>query len=263
MKTIARDRTLTDYSLRLNRALLFIEHNAERPMSLEEVAKEACFSPFHFHRLFTALMLRHGGDSVTGIALKSGYGSPASFTKAFTRMFGVSPRGFRKRPLPLSKSISPDGDVGALPGAAPSPEFRRIEAMDVLFVRRRCLYAKAAGASWASLMRYAHSRGLLDSETRAMGITHDDPRITTEENIRYDACIPAGEVGVQTITGSAYAVFLHRGGYERLSAACDSIFAGWLPGSGRVLRVTPSGAPKRGRRNARASRRRRSGSPHR
>jgi AraC family transcriptional regulator len=65
-----------------------------------------------------ALMPRHGGDSITDIALKSGYDDPASFTKAFTRMFETSPRSFRKRSLPLSGPISPDGAVDAVSGAA-------------------------------------------------------------------------------------------------------------------------------------------------
>jgi AraC family transcriptional regulator len=51
---------------------------------------------------------------------------------------------------------------------------------------------------------------------------------------------PEGEAGVQAKGGGTYAVFLHKGGYERLGAAYDSFFAGWLPGSGKVLRGTLS-----------------------
>lgn len=50
---------------------------------------------------------------------------------------------------------------------------------------------------------------------------------------------PEGEVGVQTIAGGRYVVFLHRGPYENLLGAYQHIFGEWLPGSGEELRDVP------------------------
>ncbi|MCP4004236.1 MAG: helix-turn-helix transcriptional regulator, partial [bacterium] len=41
-----------DYVERVNRAIDHIVRNLARPLSLEEVSEAACFSPFHFHRVF-------------------------------------------------------------------------------------------------------------------------------------------------------------------------------------------------------------------
>ena len=86
----------------------------------------------------------------------------------------------------------------------------------------------------------------MTGETLLIGISHDDPNITPEKRIRYDACItfageakPEGEVGIQTIAGGRYAVFLHRGPHEGLGATYGAIFSGWLPASGARLREAP------------------------
>ena len=48
--------TSLDYVQRVNRAIDYILHNLEHPLKLEVVAKAACFSPFHFHRIFRSLL---------------------------------------------------------------------------------------------------------------------------------------------------------------------------------------------------------------
>ena len=50
---------------------------------------------------------------------------------------------------------------------------------------------------------------------------------------------PQGEIGVKTIGGGKYAVFLYQGSYENLGAVYDTIFAQWLPESGCALRNAP------------------------
>jgi AraC family transcriptional regulator len=45
-----------DYADRINRAINFVLNNMDRPIRLEQVARVACFSPFHFHRIFRSLI---------------------------------------------------------------------------------------------------------------------------------------------------------------------------------------------------------------
>src|SRR5688572_31184052 len=45
-----------DYVDRVNRAVDYVTRNLDQPLRLEEVAKAACFSSYHFHRIFRALM---------------------------------------------------------------------------------------------------------------------------------------------------------------------------------------------------------------
>ena len=79
-----------------------------------------------------------------------------------------------------------------------------------------------------------------------MGISHDNPNITNEENIRYDACAVidtdinlADGIGKKTIDGGTYATLLHKGPYEKLTDAYGYLLTQWLPDSGYELRDEP------------------------
>ena len=126
------------------------------------------------------------------------------------------------------------------------PEIRTLLEQRVLFVRKTGRYDKAASEAWATLMGFAYSRRLINKDTKGIGISHDDPEITPEENIRYDACIsihghvkPEGEVGVQTISSGRYAVFLHKGPYQNFVETYRYIFSSWLPENDEKLRDMP------------------------
>jgi AraC family transcriptional regulator len=104
-----------EYLARIHRVMDFIEQHLGEPLTLEQLAAVACFSPYHFHRLFTAttgeplyqfiLRLRleraasqlrfNRARSVTAIALDNGFGSSAAFARAFRAAFGVSATTFR------------------------------------------------------------------------------------------------------------------------------------------------------------------------
>ena len=45
-----------EYIARINRVLDYIDHNLDQPLLLAELAEVAHFSPFHFHRIFRAMM---------------------------------------------------------------------------------------------------------------------------------------------------------------------------------------------------------------
>jgi AraC-like DNA-binding protein len=87
----------------------------EHPLRLAGIARQACLSPFHFHRLFRAVfgetphaylsrrrlerasrLLRETDSPVTGICLDSGFQSLGTFSTVFQARFGVSPREFRR-----------------------------------------------------------------------------------------------------------------------------------------------------------------------
>ncbi len=92
-----------------------IERHLAEPLRLEDLARVACFSPYHFHRLFSALtgeslyrfilrlrleraanhLLQNPKDSITTVALDCGFGGSAAFARAFKAAFGVSASAFR------------------------------------------------------------------------------------------------------------------------------------------------------------------------
>lgn len=100
----------SDYMARINRVLDHIEAHLAEPLVLEDLARVARFSPFHFHRVFAALvgetpaqlirrlrlekaaarLVGNRADSVLAIALDCGFQSAAAFARAFKEQFGVS-----------------------------------------------------------------------------------------------------------------------------------------------------------------------------
>ena len=104
-----------DWTESLRRAIDFMEKNLTEDISPENVAKEVCISLFYLERGFkvmtgyslgeyircrrlylSALDIVSGREKVIDIAMKYGYDTPESFTKAFTRFHGVTPLQLRK-----------------------------------------------------------------------------------------------------------------------------------------------------------------------
>lgn len=126
------------------------------------------------------------------------------------------------------------------------PEIRTRQEARCVFVRRTGRYEESAQDAWSAVCGFAFPRGLVGPGSQMVGISHDDPSITAEGKLRYDACItvdrevaPEGEVGVATIAGGKYAVFTHRGPYQRLSDSYREIYGAWIPSSGVKLRDVP------------------------
>ena len=82
----------SEYVERINRVIDYLRGNLDRQVKLEELAKVACFSEFHFHRIFSAVsgetlnnftnrlrlekaarLLRYSDYSLTDIALDCGF----------------------------------------------------------------------------------------------------------------------------------------------------------------------------------------------
>ena len=59
-----------DYVDRVNRAIDHITRNLAEPLQLEDVARVACFSPYHFHRIFRALVGETLHDFVKRVRLE-------------------------------------------------------------------------------------------------------------------------------------------------------------------------------------------------
>jgi AraC family transcriptional regulator len=107
---------VNDYISRINSVIIYIEKNIDRPLKLNDIAYHANFSPFHFHRVFTALegetpadfILRLRVEKVarllqeqkhtliTEIAYSCGFNNYTSFNRAFRKHFGMTAQEFRK-----------------------------------------------------------------------------------------------------------------------------------------------------------------------
>ena len=250
------------YRQRILAVQRFIQEHLDEELSLERLARVAHFSPFHFHRIFKALVgegvyeyvrrlrlqsaayaLQSSHRSVIQIALDAGYGTHEAFTRAFRQQFGVSPTQFRngQHPSTSKKEI----DTMTVLANPPSVTIEQVPARRVAFLRHLGPY-KEVGPTFDRLLNWARSRGLMRSDTVVLSVSYDDPEITPPDKIRCDCCVtvdesfqPEGEIGVQTIEGGEYAVVHHRGPHAQLHDVMRWLFGVWLPGSGREPRHAP------------------------
>lgn len=114
-----------DWIQGIQNAIRYIEDHILDELDYEEISAQAHVSSFHFQRAFSVLCgltlgeyirnrrltlagmeLLSGTSKVIDVALKFGYDSPDSFTKAFTRFHGVTPSSARKEGATL-KSVAP------------------------------------------------------------------------------------------------------------------------------------------------------------
>lgn len=95
-------------------AIDYIESNVTDTLDFEVIAQKACMSNFHFQRLFSVFCsctlgeyirnrkltlaadeLQSAKIKVIDVAFKYGYDTPEGFTRAFTRLFGITPTAAR------------------------------------------------------------------------------------------------------------------------------------------------------------------------
>ena len=120
VKLSTRDELLK----RVLRGRDYMEANLGHALRLEETARAACLSTFHFHRTFKSVFgeapheyvsrlrlelastaLQTTEEPVTSIAMRCGFETPSAFTTAFRKRFGRAPTAIRKN----GKAADPRG----------------------------------------------------------------------------------------------------------------------------------------------------------
>lgn len=100
-----------DWIDRLNLSLEYIESNLDKTIELSKASGIACCSVYHYQRIFSLIAgislgeyirnrrltlagydLQNSSVSVIDVGLKYGYQSPTSFTRAFSKLHGITPK---------------------------------------------------------------------------------------------------------------------------------------------------------------------------
>ena len=260
-----------DYVARVNRAVDYITANLDQPLRLEEVARAACFSPYHFHRIFRGLLgetlasfvkrvrleravylLSHRErPRLTDVALACGFASSSDFSRSFRAHYGVPPREFDVEGFRLSRReamqeslATPDERhrLARLP-AGDNPDglavkLRRLPARHVAYIRvHRPYEGDHVPQAVTRLLAWAETRGLADGQW--LGFQWEDPEIVPLEQCRYDVGleVPAitrgeGEVSMTDFPSLQVAEVEIAGSVELELRALDWLFRTWLPNSG-------------------------------
>lgn len=114
-----------EYLSRINRVIDYIEANLDKELSLDILSRVACFSHFHFHRIFSAMvgetlnrfiqrlriekaaaqLICSPWKPITEIALDCGFSCSAAFARVFKENFGMSASEWRSRGVAQESKI--------------------------------------------------------------------------------------------------------------------------------------------------------------
>lgn len=259
-----------EYVDRVNRAIDFITARLAGSLRLEEVADAACFSPFHFHRIFRAatgetladfvkrvrleravyLLSHRQGATLLDIALACGFSSSSDFSRSFRKKFGVAPRYFdvqafrAKQREAMHTALAREGEhrltrlpIGQNPDGF-TVSLRRLRARRVAYIRvLRPYEGDRVPRAAVRLQAWAEARALADGQW--LGYQWEDPEVVPLEKCRYDVAVEVpsvvaadGEVSIAEFPGCLVAQVDVAGSIELELRALDWLYRTWLPNSG-------------------------------
>jgi len=247
----------------MNSAIDYISEHLSEEIQLETLAAVACFSMFHFHRIFTAftgetpreyierIKLEKAANrlclmpnkSVSEIAFECGFSSASSFSRSFRKYHQISPSMFLKQhwedfhslnvPAEKQVKIRKIEDLSTV-------HIKKLPSLHVAYTQTLNGYSEGIPKSWKQLLRYIKRYDLMEPKAWFVGMPFDNPGITPQTKCRYRACLSVRDAFVQTkgevktadIEGGKYAVYSFKGKREDISDAYAFLYGIWLPQSG-------------------------------
>ncbi len=254
-----------DYTARINRVLDHIDAHLTEPLPLDALARVACFSPCHFHRVFQgmtgerplelvrrrrleraiALLSRPNRQRMHAIALAVGFGSAEQFSRVFKAEIGVPPSRFDPVAHQLegrarfAERVSETPAAPWTPGANPDgfvAEVVHRRAHRLAYIRVLDPSAGDMEPALRRLVAWGEQQGL--SGPPLSGRSLDDPAVTPMAHYRFDWCLevpdhtaPDGEIAVRDVPALRWATVPMCGPTSLEQRALDYLFGTWLPTS--------------------------------
>ena len=252
-----------EYTQRIDRVIDHLRANLDRPVKLDELAKVACFSEYHFHRIFSAIsgetlnnftnrlrlqkatrLLRYADKSLTDIALECGFSSSATFSRAFRAAYEITPSQYRKGDKIKNSKIRKevfDGTDYYLPMS--SEEKRAAFPVRLVdFPERKVAYIRVINSfegdrvlnAFKTIIDWAKSQNIYEEGT-LFGMSLDDPHVTPKHLYRYEVCFASAKpftlaqgMSQLTMPATRYAVMRVSGDIKVVATAWDYLYRGWL-----------------------------------
>lgn len=253
---------MNNYQKSIDKVLTYIDVNLNEKQELDKLAEIANLSKFHFHRIMKAFLdetlgnyinrvrletavklLRYSLKPINEIAYQVGYDTLSAFNKGFKKMFGVSPTSIRKH-----KNLIIEQKATTIVNDFQFVEtIKNINDIQVIFQQSKGKIGdNTTKANWETLFANAQRFQVINLESKFYGINWDDPEITENEKVRYDACISIqnsteikNEFSTKTIFGGKYLCFLYKGDYQNLGFVYNHIFKDWIIKMNYDLREEP------------------------
>lgn len=256
-----------NYQHQLEKVIKFIGQHLDEKLDLTQLSDIACFSKYHFHRLFTVytglslqqyirwLRLKRAAHQLTidkdkpiiEIAINAGFESHEAFTRVFKQTCGMNPSEFRSRPK-WSLWEKPPYSLPEQTGEA----MRNVVIKNIPGRRLACVEHRGSPEKlsetvnklidWARLQTI----NLKPKAGEAFGFAYDDPKVTNPADFRFDLGITipenlklSGDIIEKHLPSGRYAVTTHKGSRDTIGEAVYGLYRDWLPNSGEELGDLP------------------------
>ncbi len=252
-----------EYTRRIDRVIDYLSDHLDQQLKLEDLAKVACFSEFHFHRVFRAMtgetlndftnrlrlekaarLLKRTRQSATDIALECGFSSSATFSRSFNHTFNTSPTQYRKSGKLKNSKICKElfakyeyilPMTDAEKQAAFPVEIKEFPACDVAYIRVSNAFEEGKVIeAFAKMIDWLKSENIYDQGT-LFGMAIDDPEVTPKHLYRYEVCFAtdakfncADFISKMKIPSRTYGVTQVSGDIKWVATAWDYLLQTWL-----------------------------------
>jgi AraC family transcriptional regulator len=247
---------------RIDRTISYVDDHLGDPLDLEALASIACFSKFHFHRIFKLVagvspqeyvkrrrleMAYHFLSNDSGLSVQEmsdllGFSSPSNFARSFRELYAFPPGRFR------SPGFHPPGRPPAgvvRPFSMIDPALVTLEVLEafrVVYRRVRCsppVDREGVEATFAALRLECVRRGWSSRGAREVVIGKSIPGINDPAKLVFDYGIevpPSANTHdathMQTVPAGTYARYEHRGDPAKIADCWTEFYLVWLKRSG-------------------------------
>ncbi len=253
---------MKDYTKKIQDVVDYIEEHLLTSLSNDVLMQVSGLSLYHFHRVFSAAVgeslkayirkrrlsyaaesLVKNEKSIIDLALDCGFESQEAFTRAFQKMFAMTPGELRGKLIPdycLKKPVNVSYVQKKLKERMMEPVIKHRPAFRVIGPAKSFHDSsfEAIGKFWEEFLQQMPAiKGRISAET--FGIcSAQHPAVVKQDDSQFiyipcvpvdtNAPIPAGMVDL-VVPENKYAVFTHKGPLSEFPQTLNFIWGNWVP----------------------------------
>lgn len=244
---------LGSWADRVDRVCSHIHANLDGDLRLEALAAVAQASPFHFHRIFTAvvgespgalvrrarveraarLMVASPAQRLSDIAIQSGFSELSDLSRSFRAHYGCSPTDWRHgRPPPLTAATSAtivDRSADTTVTEIPSLRLLTVRTVGIIGI-------DDLRPGYESLLEAARQVGVEPDGQQLVGMSWDNHETTPRDKVTYDFGLTVPEntepppgCSIRDLPASSAVAVRCIGPLTSVAEAWDHLYHRWFP----------------------------------
>jgi AraC family transcriptional regulator len=262
-----QEKTVNYYQQKVTEVLSYIDNHLGDDLNVKYLAERFGISHFHFHRIMQAAinqplgnyinnrrldlaakLIRYSNEPLGEIAIHIGYNDLSSFSKAFTKTFGISPQIYRNdKMITLNTHIDYFAHGNTVVCKEIIPKMITLPPIQVYSIEVTGRYGGTETIeAWDELYDFTLKNRLLEWKPDVFSVYYSDPDVVPDELCESEICVASkksipttGRIQMRKMEGGKFAVFRYKGSYDLLWELYDAIYRSWLPQSGLKLCDSP------------------------